>query len=58
MTDKKTDQKRKEILKDEALDKVTGGCNPDYVTGTYNPDDPESSPKHPYPKSNSYWEEQ
>ena len=27
MTDKKTEKKRKEILKDEALDKVTGGCN-------------------------------
>lgn len=55
MTDKKTDQKRKEILKDEALDKVTGGCNPDYVTGTYNPDDPEPTPKQP--KSNSYREQ-
>ena len=55
MTDKKTEKKRKEILKDEALDKVTGGCNPDYVTGTYNPDDPEPTPKQP--KSNSYREQ-
>ena len=41
MTDKKTDKKVKAVLKEEELRKVTGGCNPDYVTGTYRPDEDE-----------------
>ena len=37
MTDKKTDKKEKEIMTKEELEKVSGGCNPDYVTGKYDP---------------------
>ena len=39
-----------EVLKEEELGKVTGGCNPDYVTGTYRPDEDEptgSSQRNP-----------
>ena len=43
MTDKKTDKKVKAVLKEEELGKVTGGCNPDYVTGTYDPTDASES---------------
>ena len=35
MTDKKLDKKG--LMSKEELDKVIGGCNPDYVTGKYDP---------------------
>ena len=35
MTDKKLDKKG--LMTKEELDKVIGGCNPDYVTGKYDP---------------------
>ena len=54
MADKKTDKKVKEILKENELDKVTGGCNPDYVTGTYDPDASKANNSKPKPKSN-FW---
>ena len=43
MTDKKNDKKAKELLKENELEKVTGGCNPDYVTGTHDPTDASDS---------------
>ena len=53
MTDKKTDKKVKAVLKEEELGKVTGGCNPDYVTGTYDPTDAsESNEPKKKPQSN------
>lgn len=53
MADKKIDKKVKEVLKENELDKVTGGCNPDYVTGKYDPSGTKNSAPKP-PKSNSF----
>ena len=55
MADKKASKKVKNILKEKELDKVTGGCNPDYVTGKYDPDAPEPGSNPPaqwHPKTN------
>ena len=55
MTDKKNDKKVKELLKENELEKVTGGCTPDYVTGTYDPTDAsESNEPKKKPQSNAF----
>ena len=54
MADKKTDKKVKEVLKEEELERVTGGCNPDYVTGKYDPNGEPNQGSPKQPKSNSF----